>query len=433
MALVSDILGRLFDRTRVARGNPYWRTFTEYSPVFTSFDGGIYEQELTRAAVERFAVSCSKLQPNVLGNESTKRYVRKSIETSPNRYMTWPTFLARAATILKCDTTCAIVPQFREDGETINGFWPLKFDYAEIVEYDDEPWIRFYEPTGDTFAIELNKVCLLTRFQYESDFFGDGNVLDQTMRLMDLQAQAEDSAIKNSAKIRFIGKLTGTARPEDIDKKRKKFSEDNLSKANTTGLMIYDNTFQEVRQVTPESYTIDSDEMARIERNVYTYFGTNEDILQNHYTEDVWGAYYEGEIEPFAVQLGEGLTHMVYTPTERSNGARIEFSANRLEYASNASKRNMVRDMLDRCVMTLNEARQVLQLPPVDGGDVFIARGEYYMLDRDLNLIYSSGGVGGDAHPNPASGSIAEKDFDLGGDDDIYNDTDGRGEKEEDA
>ena len=432
MGLLQDIIGALANRTSAVRGDPFWQTFTEYSPVFTSFDGGIYEQELTRAAVERFAVSCSKLQPNVIGKKNTKAQVRRAIETSPNRYMTWPTLLSRAATILECDTTCAIVPQLDDDGETITGFWPLKFDYAEIVQYADEPWVRFYQPTGDTFAIELRLVCFLTRFQYQSDFFGDGNVLESTMRLIDAQNQAEDAAIKNGAKIRFIGKLTGLVRPEDIDSKRKKFSEDNLSKNNTTGLMLYDNTFADVRQITPSSFTIDADEMARIEKNVYTYFGTNEDILQNHYTEDVWGAYYEGKIEPFAVQLGEGLTHMVYTLTERRNGNRIEFSANRLEYASNASKRNMVRDMLDRCVMTLNEARQVLQLPPVAGGDVFIARGEYYMLDRNLNLIYSSGGIGGEAHPNPASGSYAEKDFDLGGDDDIYNDTDGRGDLEVD-
>lgn len=432
MGILTDILGKLAAKTSSPSANPYWKTFTEYSPVFTSYDGGIYEQELTRAAVERFAVSCSKLQPNVIGNESTKRYVRRAIETSPNRYMTWPTFLSRAATILECDTTCAIVPQLREDGETIDGFWPLKFDYAEIVEYADEPWIRFYQPTGDTFAIELRMVCLLTRFQYDSDFFGDGNVLDNTMKLIDAQNQAESAAIVNGAKIRFIGKMTGMSRPEDIAKKREMFAEENLSQANSTGLMLYDETFQNVQQIEPQSYTISAEEMERIEKNVYTYFGTNEDILQNHYTEDVWGAYYEGKIEPFAVQLGEGLTHMVYTLTERRNGARIEFSANRLEYASNASKRNMVRDMLDRCVMTLNEARQVLQLPPVPGGDVFIARGEYYMLDSDLNLIYSSGGIGGESHANPASGSYAETDFDLGGDDDIYNDTDSRGDKESD-
>ena len=95
----------------------------------------------------------------------------------------------------------------------------------------------------------------------------------------------------------------------------------------------------------------------------------------------------------------------------------------------------MVRDMLDRGVMTLDDARAVLQLPPLpDGkGNVYVIRGEYYMLDSELKLIYASGGDRSDANrEDPDNGSIAENDFDLGGDDDIYNDTDGRGSKEED-
>ena len=240
MGLIKDIFGALAQKTARPGAENFWSTFTEYSPVFTSYDGGIYEQELTRAAVERFAVSCSKLKPNVVGNEHCKPRVRRAIETSPNRYMTWSTFLARCATILKCDTTCAVVPQLDEMGEEITGFWPLKFDCAEIVQYGGEPWVRFNYANGETSAIELRYVCFLTRFQYESDFFGDGNVLDQTMKLIHAQGQAEDSAIRNGAKIRFIGKLTGVQRPEDIDKKREKFSEDNLSDKNRYGIMLYD-------------------------------------------------------------------------------------------------------------------------------------------------------------------------------------------------
>ena len=98
---------------------------------------------------------------------------------------------------------------------------------------------------------------------------------------------------------------------------------------------------------------------------------------------------------------------------ERRHGNYVMFSSNRLEYASNASKRNMVRDMVDRGVMSINEAREVLQLPPLVGGDTFFARGEY----KDVTGITESS-------------PVVEKDFDLGGDDDIYNDYDGRGEED---
>jgi len=109
---------------------------------------------------------------------------------------------------------------------------------------------------------------------------------------------------------------------------------------------------------------------------VFDYFGINRRILQNNYDENAWDAFYEGCIEPFALALGEAMTQATYTMRERPAN-RIMFSSNRLEYAAASSKRNINKDMTDRGIMTLNEAREILQLPPIEGGDIFILRGEY--------------------------------------------------------
>lgn len=408
-----------------------FKTITEYQTVFSTWDGKIYEQALVRSAIEKTSVLASKLKPEVLGDSSPR--IRRALDVAPNQYMSWPKMIGRLMTILLNDNTAAVVPAFDKDMQ-VTGIYPLKFDTAEVVDYMGEPWVRFYLDSGDTMAIELKWVCFLTRFQYESDFFGTSNsALTSTLQLMDYQEQAQEAAIRNGANIKFIAAASSSMRPEDIEKKRDEFSDRNLSTKNTSGLMIYDNTFESMKQVEPVSYTVSPEEMDRIQRNVFNYFGVNESILQSSYTEEEFGAFYESQIEPFAVQLGEGLTQMLYTPTQRRHGNRVVFSANRLEYASNASKRNMIRDMLDRCVMTLNEAREILQLPPTENGDVFIARGEYYILDRNLNLLYSSGGNAEGERKSMLEGNTeSETDFDLGGDDDIYNDVDTRGTSEVD-
>lgn len=429
------LLDRLFPRhqqlaEKTATATNY-KTITEYQTVFSTWDGKIYEQALVRSAIEKTAVLASKLKPEVLGDSSPR--IRRALDVAPNQYMSWPKMIGRLMTILLNDNTAAVVPAFDKDMQ-VTGIYPLKFDTAEVVDYKGEPWVRFYLDSGDTMAIELKWVCFLTRFQYESDFFGTSNsALTSTLQLMDYQEQAQEAAIRNGANIKFIAAASSSMRPEDIEKKRDEFSDRNLSTKNTSGLMIYDNTFESMKQVEPVSYTVSSEEMDRIQRNVFNYFGVNESILQSSYTEEEFGAFYESQIEPFAVQLGEGLTQMLYTPTQRRHGNRVVFSANRLEYASNASKRNMIRDMLDRCVMTLNEAREILQLPPTENGDVFIARGEYYILDRNLNLLYSSGGNAEGERKSMLEGDTeSETDFDLGGDDDIYNDVDTRGTSEVD-
>ena len=430
MGLVSSVLGKLLSGP--IDSPTYWSTFTSYNPTFTSFDGGLYEQMLTRAAVERQASACSKLRPEIVGEAQPR--IHRAIRTAPNAYMTWPQFLSRVSTILDVDTTAYVVPSFDERGNKV-GVWPLRCETAEIVEYEGNPYVRFHFAAGETSlgnvaALPLDEVCILTRFQYDSDFFGSGNApIMPTVRLTDLQRQAQEQAMRAAPALRFIGKLGSAVRPDDVEKKRKQFSDSNLSESNKSGILVYDQSWDDVRQLEPKSYVVPTEEMERIDSNVYNYFGINADILQNKYTEDVWGAYYEGRVEPFAIQLGEGLTRILFSERERSMGNRIMFSSNRLEYASNASKRNMVRDMLDRGVMTLNQAREVLQLPPTEDGNIYVVRGEYFVLDGEFNLIYASGGNSAD---NPSNGSIAEKDFDLGGDDDIYNDTDGRGGKDED-
>lgn len=423
MGLLANILRRPLDRT-VASSTSY-KSITEYAPAFSTYRGSLYEQALTRAAVERIAVACSKLKPEVQG--AAKPRIRRAIHDMPNDFMTWPQLIYRVATCLEADTTAFVVPSYDDDMNKV-GLWPLKAEDAEVVEYEGDPWVRFYLASGDTAALPLPDVCILTRFQYRSDFFGGGNApLDPTLRLIDAQDQAQENAIRTGASIRFIGKVTSLLRPEDLEKKRKDFSDQNLSEANKTGLMLYDQSFDDVRQVDPQSYVISTDEMERIDHSVHTYFGLNDDILTGDYSEEQWGAFYESVVEPIAVQLGEGLTKLLYTPGEMARGNRISFSANRLEYASNASKRNMIRDMLDRGVMTINEAREVLQLPPVEGGEMRPTRGEYALIDPQGRVAYKSGGDSGDDMVNTQQ---QRNDFDLGGDDQEYKDNDTSGDAE---
>lgn len=44
-------------------------------------------------------------------------------------------------------------------------------------------------------------------------------------------------------------------KPEDIKKERQRFTEDNLSADNDSGMIIYDNKFSELKQVESKPYT----------------------------------------------------------------------------------------------------------------------------------------------------------------------------------
>ncbi|MBR2602234.1 MAG: phage portal protein, partial [Clostridia bacterium] len=79
-------------------------------------------------------------------------------------------------------------------------------------------------------------------------------------------------------------------------------------------------------------------------------------------------------------QLSQVSSGMNFTDRERIYGNEIFFSSNRLQYMSNADKLAAISQMADRGLMTRNELREILNLPPLPApyGDQIPARGEYY-------------------------------------------------------
>ena len=129
---------------------------------------------------------------------------------------------------------------------------------------------------------------------------------------------------------------------------------------------------------------VDAEQMAIIKANVFDYFGVSEDALQNKLVGDSWSAFYEGAIEPFAIQFSDVMTKAIFTFREQSEGNRIFASSNRLQYMSNQDKLNVSAQMLDRGIMSINDVRAIWNLPPVDGGDARIIRGEYQNADTRI-------------------------------------------------
>ena len=249
---------------------------------------------------------------------------------------------------------------------------------CEVVEYNGSPFLRYTFANGQKAAIEFERVGVMTQFQYTDDFFGESNAaLRPTMQLIHTQNQGIINGVKNSASIRFLGKLATMLKPEDIQKERQRFTEDNLSSENESGMIIYDNKFSDIKQVDSKPFTVNALQMQQIAENVYKYFGTNAAILENKYTEDEWNAYYEGKIEPFAIQLSLVMSNMSYTARELACGNAITFTANRLQYASNATKLNISTQLFDRGLLNRNGVMDIWNMAHVEGGEKYYIRKEY--------------------------------------------------------
>lgn len=378
---VRSLFDAVFHRPQMQAINGYFSTFTAYAPSFTTWQGGLYEAELTRSIIESGADHASKLKPEVSGY--AQPVAARALAQQPNPWMTTPQFIKRVWTMLQVNDTALIVPMLSDDGATITGYYPILPGQCTAYDVDGALWLMLTFPTGDETLVERSRVGVMTRHQYRSDLFGDGtNVLHPTLELMHAQNEAEQAAIKQGAAIRFIGKLSQNRNDGDRDKARKEFNAQ-LSADNAGGIAVYDKIFSDVEQVTPQSYTVDAAQMERIEKSAYRFFGSNEDIVMNKADEDTFNSFYEGRIEPFAVQLGFVVTSMTYTANEIAHGNSVMFSANRLEFASNTTKLNVAVALFDRGIWCGNQVADVFQSAHYEGGERHVIRGEYI----DLALI----------------------------------------------
>ena len=348
-----------------------------YVPTFRTWQGSIYESQFVRSAIDAKARHASKLSMTFSGGTKSELITR--LKKKPNQWHTWSQFLYRVSTILDVQNTAFIIPLRDKYGTTI-GIYPLRPLSFELVQDNNgELWVRLTLDQNEKTAEKLSDIGILTRHQYKSDFFGDSNdCLDETMQLISIQRQGIEEYTKNASSYRFMARVTNFTKAEDLAKERQRFDVENFQTNDGGGLLLFPNTYQDIKQITSQSFAVDTEQLKLIERNVYDYYGVNEAIIQNKAHGDEFSAFYEGAIEPFAIQLSEVLTFMLFTDREFAFEAGIYFTSNRIQYMNNSDKLAVSRDLADRGVLSINEVREIWQLPPINGGDIHILRGEYY-------------------------------------------------------
>lgn len=370
-----DWLFKPSEKQKANQMREYLKLIDAYTPSFTTYDGGLYETELIRSVIHAKAKHSAKLRPHVLGPQSRKYH--SLLDHQPNKYQSTYDFIYRLRTIYETDTYVFIIPIYNEDLSKVTGLFPLKSERVEIMEYMDETYLRYTFRDGTKAAIEYDRVGVLSKMNYRNEFVGDGNTpLFNTTNLIHMQNQAINHAIKDSAKVMFMAQIGQNLSPEDIEEQRKRFYEKNLSSKNESGLILFDNRYKEFKQLKQDQFVVDEKQMNFIQENVFSYFGVNKDILQNSFDEDMWNAFYEGEIEPFAIQLSQALTNMLFTDKEKAFGNEVHFSSNRLQYASNKTKIEVSQMLFDRGIAGTDDIAEIWNMAKTGDNKKFI-RGEY--------------------------------------------------------
>ena len=359
------------------------RMVVENGGLFTSFGGNTYRSDIVRACVRPFASQASKLAVKHLretykdGERDIKvfpeAYMRVLLE-EPNPIMGMSKFLEKLAINLKLNNNAFALIIRDRNGLPIQ---LLPIDATEAQQLQDktgELFIRFFMPRGEMYTFPYRDLIHLRRDFYGDEVFGSSNTtaLLPLMEMVSTTDQGIVKAIKNSAIVKWLLKFTTSTRPEDLEQEADRFAERYMSVENGKGVAAVDSRV-DAQQVIPHDYVPNSAQYGITLERIYSFFGVNKAIIQNSANEEQMNSYFEGDVEPFIVDLMEEFTRKLFTRRERTAGNKIIFDAGMLQAASIRTKLALV-SLVDRGALTPNEWRAFLNLAPIEGGDEALRR-----------------------------------------------------------
>ena len=357
---------------------------TDRGNGFYAWDGKLFHSDIIRACIRPKVKAVGKLVGKHIRETVTAQgknltvnpdaYIRFLLE-EPNPYMTGQIMQEKLETQL-CLNNNAFAVIVRDDRGYPVEIYPVPAAQVDAI-YDAgmNLYLKFYFPNGRQATFPYSDVIHLRHDVYENDIFGESPApaLSGLMDVVNTTDQGIIRAIKNSSIIQWLLKFTNSLRPEDLQKQATDFANNYLSiNSASVGVAAVDSKAEAVR-VEPKDYVPNAAQMDRTTKRIYSFFNTNEKIVQSDYDENQWQAYAESEIEPDQIQLGDEYTRKLFSRRERGHGNKIYFEAANLQYASMQTKLNLVQ-FVDRGIMTPNEVRAVFNMAPIPGGDTAVRR-----------------------------------------------------------
>lgn len=350
-----------------------YKTLNDYIPQFSAYSGNLYDIDIVRSCIDAIARNTAKLKAKHIRRVNgeiinTDSEIEWMLSMRPNEYMSAYDFIYKI--ISQLYTTNNAFVFIRVEMGKITGFYPISYSTIEFVEYQGEIYAKFLFKSGKKMAVPYSELIHLRRHFNTDDLFGSNarTPFKPTLDTLNTMSQGTTNAIKGSARLRGWLKTTQSVRPEDLKKMKDDFVADYLNIDNDGGIAALDAKYDFV-PADLKPVTASNEQMGGVRQQVLQWFGLNEKIIQASYNENEFNAFYSSVIEPLAIQMSQEFTQKCFTAREHGHGNEIVFSANRLNFASQQTKTLMIKELGSLGILTINEAREIIELEPVEDGD----------------------------------------------------------------
>lgn len=341
-----------------------------YNAKFTTIDSNIYNSKVARECIDRIATHCAKLIPkhiqDSIGN-NIKGEINFLLQNEPNPLMNTYDFIYKTISMLYTDSNAFVYIAKDKEG-FITGFYPvLALNYDLLQDQANKLYLRFNFVNGKEYTLPYLELIHLRLFYNKNDIFGTSNkVLLTDIESAHTASEGIKNAIKTSNNLKGIIKYDAILKEKDIKDSKEQFVKDFLNLENESGIAALDGK-GDFKAIELKPITLDKDQLDRVNYNIFDYFGISEKIVNNSYNAEEWNAFFEGVIEPRAIQMSGAFTNKIFSYKARRDGHKIVFTTNRLQYASLSNKINLIKIAGAFGLLTKDDGREILDMAPLGG------------------------------------------------------------------
>ena len=342
---------------------------------FSAWSGNAYESDIYRAGVDAIARNAGKLKGSHIINYDDHRsaggdcVINRLLQIQPNKYMNAYDLLYKLVTRLYLYNNSFAFLDKDERGN-LCGIYPITATNTEILsDSENNLFCRFTFNNGKQSIFNYNDVIHLRRYFNNNDFLGDDNsAINPALELAHTENEGIIKGIKAGANIRGILHFTQILAPQKLKEEKENFINDYLAMNNDGGIVATDQK-AEYTPIENKAVILNGEQSEAIKKKIYNYLGITESIVNCNYSEDEFLAFYESTLEPIALQLGLEFTNKVFTDREKSYGNQIIFESGRLQFTSNKTKVELIKNIMPMGLLTINQALEILNLPSIKDGD----------------------------------------------------------------
>ena len=386
-----SILDRFLNRSKRVTTS---KLYTEPAGFSSFYGGDAYANDVYREAVDAIARNAGKLKgSHVIQYSDHDRAagdgkINRLLQVRPNPYMSAYDFLYKLVTHLFLYNN-AFAYLDRDERGNLKAIYPVTATNVNILsDAANNLYCSFYLKSGREVLLPYGDLVHLRRFYNDDDVLGANNgAIVPGLELAQTQNEGIINGIKAGASIRGILSFTQIMSATKLKEEKDAFVADYLSMENGAGVVATDQKMS-YQPIESKPVILSAEQAAEVKTKIYNYLGITEPIVNSSYTEDQYSAFYESTLEPIATALSQEFTAKLFNDREQAYGNSVLFESGRLQFTSNNTKVELIKELMPMGLLTINQALEILNLPSVTDGDKRLQA--LNMIDADQAAAYQT-------------------------------------------